>query len=52
MRTQMIINVILSLVLALVFILPALSVAMPVWLYWVFGIAAIVALFLSFMKSK
>lgn len=54
MRTQnqMIINVILSAILALYFILPALNVILPSWFIWVFGIAALVALVLSLMKKR
>jgi hypothetical protein len=52
MKKQMIINVILSAILTLYFLLPALGVILPSWFVWVYGIAALVALVVSFMKMK
>jgi len=47
---QMIINVILSAILVVAFLLPAFGLSMPTWINWVLGIAAALALILSFSK--
>ncbi len=48
---QMLINVILSAIFVVAFLLPAFGLAMPTWINWVLGIAAALALILSFFPS-
>jgi hypothetical protein len=48
---QMIINVILSAILVVAFLLPAFGLAAGAWMQWVLGIAAALALILSFFSS-
>jgi hypothetical protein len=50
-KMQMIINVILSSILVVAFLLPALGVSGGTWMSWVLGIAAALALVLSFFTS-
>ena len=47
---QMLINVILSAIIALLFLSLAIPFTLPTWINWVFGIAAALALILSFFK--
>ena len=49
---QMIINVILSAILALFFLLIAIGTAVPSWLNWILFIVAAVALILSLFSVK
>jgi hypothetical protein len=49
---QMIVNVLLSAILVIAFLLPAFGVALTgAWVNWVLGIAAALALVLSFFPS-
>jgi Flp pilus assembly protein TadB len=49
-KMQMLINVILSAIIAVFFIFLAIPVTTGTWIFWVFGIAAAIALILSFFK--
>ncbi|MCX5974521.1 MAG: hypothetical protein NTU59_07650 [Coprothermobacterota bacterium] len=48
---QMIINVILSAVVAVYFLFIAFGISTGTWIFWVLGIAAALALVLSFFPS-
>ncbi len=49
---QMIVNVLLSAILALFFLLLAIGTVIPTWLFWIFFIVAAVALILSLFSAK
>lgn len=51
LKMQMIINVLLSAILVVAFLLPAFGLAAGAWMQWVLGIAAAIALILSFFTS-